>query len=194
MKGYLSSAVLVIPLLLSGCVHKTNQAQVQPPLAPPIEDAPLPKPDTAPANLPPPVISLPDKNPPPPAQTTTTPPPAPQPPKKKKTKPTPPPTQAPAQPAQSTEQASTSAPEVPATGNFSSGDSTNLKDETQNMINDTDHALSGINRKLNDQETKTYGQIKEFLKQARAAMATNDMFGAHNLAVKAHVLLVELTQ
>lgn len=194
MKGYLSSAVLVLPLLLSGCVHKTNQAQVQPPLAPPIEDAPLPKPDTAPANLPPPVISLPDKNPTPPPQTTTTPTPAPQPPKKKKPKPTTPPAQTPAPSTPSTDQAANSAPEVPATGNFSSGDSTNLKDETQTMINDTDHALTGINRKLNDQEAKTYAQIKEFLKQARAAMTTNDMFGAHNLAVKAHVLLVELTQ
>ena len=193
MKRYLSSAVLVLPLLLSSCVHKTNQAQIQPPLAPPIEDAPLPKPDTAPANLPPPVISLPDKNPTPPATTTTTPPPAPQPPKKKKPKTTPP-TQAPSQPAQTTEQASNGAPEVPATGNFSSGDSTNLKDETQTMINDTDHSLNGINRKLNDQEAKTYAQIKEFLKQARAAMNSNDMFGAHNLAVKARVLLAELTQ
>ena len=42
---YLSSAVLVLPLLLSGCVHKTNQAQIQPRCLPPIEDAPLPKPD-----------------------------------------------------------------------------------------------------------------------------------------------------
>jgi outer membrane biosynthesis protein TonB len=198
MKGYLSSAVLVLPLLLSGCVHKTNQAQIQPPLAPPIEDAPLPKPDTAPANLPPPVISLPDKNPLPPAQTTTTPAPPPQPAKKKKQKPTTPPAQSPAQSpapsAQTTEQASNNSPEVPATGNFSSGDSTNLKDETQNMINETDRGLTGINRKLNDQEAKTFAQIKEFLKQARAAMSSNDMFGAHNLAVKAHVLLVELTQ
>ncbi len=195
MKRYLSSAVLVLPLLLSSCVHKTNQAQSQPPLAPPIEDAPLPKPDTAPANLPPPVISLPDKNPTPTAQTTTT-PPAPQtPPKKKKAKPTtPPPSQTPAPSTQTTEQAANKPPEVPATGNFTSGDPSDLKDQTQTMINDIDRGLNGINRKLNDQETKTYGQIKEFLKQARAAMDTNDVFGAHTLAVKAHVLLVELTQ
>lgn len=194
MKGYLSSAVLVLPLLLCSCVHKTNQAQNQAPLAPPIEDAPLPKPDNAPANLPPPVISLPDKNPAPSAQTTTPPPPPPQPPKKKKNKPTTAPSQAPAAPAQTTEQAANNPPAVPATGNFSTGDPSNLKEQTLTLINETQRGVDGINRKLNDQETKTSAQVREFLKQARAALTTNDVEGAHGLAVKAKVLLTELTE
>lgn len=190
MKRYFSSAVLVLPLLLSSCVHKTNQAQVQAPLAPPIEDTPLPKPDNAPANLPPPVISLPDKNTIPPPQTTT-PAPAPQPPpKKKKSKPT-----APSQtPAQTAEASNAPPPEVPAIGSLSTDDPSNLKDQTQTMINDTERGLNGINRKLNDQEAKTYSQIREFLKQANDALHAKDVVGAHTLAVKAKVLLGELSQ
>lgn len=194
MKRYVSSAVLVLPLLLSSCVHKTNTAQNQPPLAPPIEDAPMPKPDNAPANLPPPVISLPDKNTTPTAQTTT-PPPAPQPPPKKKSrKSATPPAQAPAPGAQTTEQAANAPPEVPAGGNFSSGDPSNLKDQTQTILTETDRGLAAINRKLNDQETKTVVQIKEFLKQARDVLHTGDVEGAHTLALKAKVLLGELSQ
>src|ERR1700692_376188 len=100
MKANVRCIGLILPLLLSSCVHKNNQALNQPPLAPPIEDTPLPKPDNAPANLPPPVISLPDKN------ANTTPPPAPKPetpapaPKHKKSKN--PQTQAPASTAQTT--------------------------------------------------------------------------------------------
>ena len=193
MKSYFSSVVLIVPLLLSSCVHKTNQAQNQPPLAPPIEDSPLPKPDYAPANLPPPVISLPDKNPPQPAQTTPTPAPQP-PPKKKKPKNTAPPVQTPTPAAGTTEVASNNPPTVPAVGNLSSGDPSNQKDETRNLITEVQRGVDGINRKLNDQETKTKDQIREFLKQAQEALKTNDVVGAHNLAVKAKALLGELNQ
>jgi hypothetical protein len=191
MKGYLSSAVLVLPLLLSSCVHKTNQAQNQAPLAPPIEDTPLPKPDNAPANLPPPVISLPDKNPPS-APTIATTPPAPQPAKKKKAKT--PPAQSPAPAVQTTEQAANNPPQVPAAGNLSTGDPSNLKDQTESLITETQRGVDGINRKLSDTEAKTSAQIREYLKQARAALNTSDVEGAHNLAVKAKVLLGELSQ
>jgi outer membrane biosynthesis protein TonB len=194
MKARIGSVVLALPLLLSSCVHKTQQAQVQPPLAPPIEDAPLPKPDNAPANLPPPVISLPDNKKDQPVQPQPAPPqPAPTP-KRKKPKPSQPQTQAPAPAQQTTEQASNNPPEVPAAGNLSSGDPSNLKDETTTMIADTEKGLNGINRKLNDQETKTSTQIREFLKEAKTALNAKDVDGAHTLAVKAKVLLAELVQ
>jgi hypothetical protein len=194
MKANVRSIVLILPLLLSSCVHKNNQALNLPPLAPPIEDTPPSKPDNAPANLPPPVISLPDKN------ANTTPPPAPKPetpaPAAKHKKSKNPPTEAPSAPAQTTDQASNGSPEVPAIspGSLSSGAPADLKNETQNMITDTEHGLNGINRKLNDTESKTYAQIREFLKQARAALGTNDVVGAHGLAQKAKVLLNELSQ
>ncbi len=197
MKAYFGRIVLVLPLLLSSCVHKTQQAQIQPPLAPPIEDTPLPKPDNAPANLPPPVISLPDKpkdqpvqSAPPPETPTPTPKH-----RKSASKPTTAaPTEAPAPAAQTTEQASNTPPEVPAAGNLSSGDPENQTDETQTMITDTERGLNAITRKLSDQETKTSAQIREFLRQAKAALNTKDVAGANILATKAKVLLTELTQ
>jgi hypothetical protein len=194
MKASVRSIVLILPLLLSSCVHKTTQALNQPPLAPPIEDTPLPKPDNAPANLPPPVISLPDKN------ANTTPPPAPKPetpaPAPKHKKPKNPSTQAPSSTGQTTEQASNAGPEVPAIGpgSLSSAAPADMKEQTQTMITDTERGLNGINRKLNETETKTYAQIREFLKQAKSALSTNDVDGAHGLAVKAKVLLTELSE
>jgi outer membrane biosynthesis protein TonB len=196
MKAHASRIVLVLPLLLSSCVHKTQQAQVQPPLAPPIEDAPLPKPDNAPTNLPPPVISLPDKKKDQPAQPTpppTTPPPAPRH-KKPASKPSQAPSQTPTPSGQTTEQAANAAPEVPAIGTLSSGDTSNQKEETSNLIAETERGLNAINRKLTDQEAKTSTQIREFLKQAKAAMNAKDVDGAHTLATKAKVLLGELSQ
>jgi hypothetical protein len=194
MKAYVGRIVLVLPLLLCSCVHKTQQAQVQPPLAPPIEDTPLPKPDNAPANLPPPVISLPDNSKDHPVQ--PAPPPETQPPAPKHKKPagkpaTPAPTEGSAPAAQATEQASNTAP---AAGNLSLGDPANQIDATQTMITETERGLSAITRKLNDQEAKTSAQIKEFLKQARETLAAKDVAGANVLATKAKVLLNELTQ
>ncbi len=190
MKANIRSIVLILPLLLSSCFHKTSQAVNQPALAPPIDDAPLPKPDNAPANLPPPVISLPEHKDP------TAPPPTPKPetptqaPKHKKpsNKATPNPA------AQTTEQASNASPGVPAAGNLSPGGNADLKDQTQSVIAETERSLNGINRTLNDQETKTSLQIREFLKQARAALNSNDVDGAHTLALKAKALMTELLQ
>src|SRR6516165_7160051 len=73
--SYIARAALLLPLLLSGCVHNKQTAKNQPPLAPPIEDAPPPKPNSAPTNLPPPVITVPA--PTQPAATNTQPPPPP---------------------------------------------------------------------------------------------------------------------
>jgi len=56
------------------------------------------------------------------------------------------------------------------------------------LIATTERGLNGITRSLNEQEQKTAAQIREFLKQAREALATNDVDGAHTLAVKAKVL------
>jgi len=66
--------------------------------------------------------------------------------------------------------------------------------QTSDLIATTERGLNGITRSLNEQEQKTAAQIREFLKQAREALATNDVDGSHTLAVKAKVLLSELTQ
>jgi hypothetical protein len=183
---YIVRAALLLPLLLSGCVHKQKTAQNQPALAPPIEDAPPPKPDKAPVNLPPPVITVP--TPAQPAATNTPPlPPAPKPKPHHKPKP--------AEGDQGTQVAINTPPAaVSAVGSLSSGEPADLRKQTDATISDTERGLNGITRQLSDQEKKTSAQIREFLKQARAALTTGDVDGAHTLAQKAKVLLAELTQ
>ena len=175
------SAAWLLPLLLTGCFHKNNRAQVEP-LAPPIEDAPLPKPVPSPIELPPPVITVPTQAPAP----DTNPQPAQEPPK--------PPVKHRKPPANSTQQASIESPGVSAIGQLSSGDPSDLRQQTVNSLAATERGLSGITRQLSDQEQKTAAQIREFLKQARAALASGDVDGAHTLAAKARVLLGELSQ
>lgn len=185
MKRYIACTALLASLALAGCEHKQNAAQNQPALAPPIEDTPPPKPDTAPKNLPPPVITVPA-----PAQPTTStaepPPPAPKP------KPTHhKPKQTDQQPTQMASNGS--APEVSAAGQFSTGAPGDLRQQTSDSISETERGLNGITRKLSDQEQKTSGQIREYLKQAKTALGSGDVDGAHTLAQKAKVLLDELT-
>ena len=202
MKFPARSAAWLLPLLLTACIHKTKQSHVPPTLAPPVEDVPLVTPDKAPANLPPPEITAPAPvNVP--ATTAQQEPPKPAPRRKRPAKSTQPAAKNNAPAAKSTQppvqespqqQASNTGPEVPAIGQLSSGEPANLRTETATSIAETEHGLSGITRTLNDQEQKTSMQIKEFLKQAKTALASGDVDGAHTLAAKAKVLLGELSQ
>ena len=92
------------------------------------------------------------------------------------------------------EQTSPPNPAVSAIGQLSSGDPANSRQQTENSIADIERRLNGINRTLSDSEQKTADHIREFLKQARAALASGDVEGAHTLAAKAQVLLTELTK
>jgi hypothetical protein len=185
--------VLALMALVQGCDQKAKQQVQTQTLAPPIVDAPPPKPATvSTADLPPPVVA-----PPPPA----TPPsdadasPAPTPKKPvhhpKKT----PGADSPAQPGQETASAAP-APNSGANGigEFSSGASGDQKAKTEEGINSTEKSLNGITRQLSDSEKKTDAQIREFLKQAREALNTGDVDGADKLVTKAKVLLAELSQ
>lgn len=183
-----SALLLLLPLLLTACAHKNKQAQNQPPLAPPIEDAPISKPDNAPANLPPSVVTVPQPAAPAPVATAKTQPPPKSAPKHRK--PAAKPVQAPA----GNEQATNANPEVSAIGQLSSGEPADLRQQTSASIADTERRLNQIHRTLSDQEQKTSAQIREFLKQAKAALASGDADGAYTLALKAKVLLGELTQ
>jgi hypothetical protein len=170
----------LLPLLLTGCFHWPTKSQTEP-LAPPIVDAPPPKPEPSPTDLPPPVVTVPDRSPAPDAS--TQPQPAPKPPVRHR-KP----------PASTTQQASSGSPGVSAIGQLSSGDGSDLRQQTVNSIAATERGLNAITRKLSDQEQKTAAQIREFLKQARAALNSGDVDGAHTLAAKAKVLLGELSR
>lgn len=175
---------LVLLLALTAC-HNKNQVQNQPPLAPPILDTPPPPPEKAPINLPPPVITVPQ--PQEPAQQVNLAPPTPPPkPKHHKPKPT---------DQKSTDLAENNAPpQVSAEGNFSPVESADVRKQTSDSLAEIEKGLNAITRKLNDQEQKTRDQIREFLKQAKTALASGDVDGAHTLAVKAKVLLSELSQ
>ena len=85
-------------------------------------------------------------------------------------------------------------PTVSAIGQLSSGDPASYRRQTEDSIASIERGLNGINRPLNDSEQRIAEHIREFLKQAKAALATGDVDGAHTLAAKAQVLLAELTQ
>lgn len=186
MKTPVKSVALLLPFVLAACAHKNDQAKNHP-TAPPIVDKPTTPPTTTPTELPASAATV------PPAPTAAITPPAEptqKPPKKSRH-----PKQQPEQP-KPTEQASNPAPvEVSAIGQLSPGASTDLRDQTVESISTTEHGLKDIgNRSLNDQEQKTVAQIKEFLKQARTALDSGDVDGAHTLAVKAKVLFGEISQ
>jgi hypothetical protein len=200
MKLYFTRIACLLSLVLTACSHR-QQAQNQPPLAPPIEDAPLTKPDTAPKDLPPPVVT------PPPNQPAASTKPQDQPkPVPKHHKPKPPAASTsttqtadkpadpakPATPPANQEVAANETTGVSAIGHITTGGTADSRTETENTLNSTEHSLSTLNRKLTDQEEKTAAQIKEYIKQARTALASNDLDGAKNLATKAKLLLNEL--
>jgi|HubBroStandDraft_1064217.scaffolds.fasta_scaffold31276_3 hypothetical protein len=170
--------LIMVPLMMTACNHKQQKAQL-PPLAPP-EAANIPPPPNAP---PPPNETIPTQ----PTQKAPTPPvPVVQPAKKKKaTKP----------PADTTQQAATANanPEVSAIGQLSSGDPAEVRRQTETSILSIEQSLQKINPTLNDTEQKTADHIREFIKQAKAALSTGDVDGARTLADKARVLLKELT-
>jgi hypothetical protein len=183
MKLRIAQAALLLAILPCGCVHK-QKPQNQPPLAPPIEDTPPSKPDKAPVNLPPPVVTIPEEKKP----TVTEAPPPP-----------PPPKPAPKHRRKQSENnnqiaENTPPPEVSAAGQLSTGDPSDQRQQTSNSIADTEHRLNTLGRTLDAQEQKTSAQIREFIKEARAALNTGDVDGAKTLAQKAKVLLGELTK
>ncbi len=184
MMSRTARVALVLLLALTAC-HNKNLVQNQPPLAPPILDTPPPPPEKAPINLPPPVITVPQ--PQQPAQQVKLAPPTPPPkPKHHKPKPT---------DQKNTEEAQNNAPpQVSAEGNFTPVESADVRKQTSDSLAEIEKGLNAITRNLNDQEQKTRDQIREFLKQAKTALASGDVDGAHTLALKAKVLLSELSQ
>jgi hypothetical protein len=192
--------VLVMLPFLQGC-HQKQTASVQPQTLPPILDSPPPRPATvSPADLPPPVVGT---TQPTEKKDTTK---VVEPPKKpvrhvKKPTPTPATETKPVQEAANTTppppavvNQPVTATSVPAAGQLSGGASGDVKNETEDSINNTEKGLNGVTRSLSSNEAKTAAQIREFLKQARDALNTGDADGARTLVSKAKVLLTELTQ
>jgi hypothetical protein len=177
----------LLPLLLSACAHNTNVSQIQF-MAPNIDDAP-PPPNLAPANLPAPVITIPNPDKP---VVVVQEQPAKQPPKHKKPVSKAAGTPPDSQPAQVAANAPPS--EVNAIGNFATPpQAPDSKKLAEDSITEVEKGLNGISRKLSDGDEKISMQIKEFLKEARTALNSGDVDGASTLTKKAKALLGELS-
>jgi hypothetical protein len=179
-------AACLLPFLLTGCFHlpfhKNQQAQ-KPPLAPPVE---LPQTlELASVELPTDLLLIPGE----PIYNMREVPQPIKPPVRHRRPANP----IPEEDANAPEAAPIPAPGVSALGELSSGDPTNLRQQTQDSIAAIERGLNGINRTLTEPEQKSAAHIREFVKQAKAALASGDVEGAHTLAAKAQVLLTELT-
>lgn len=177
-------AACLLPLVLTACVHKNDQAKNHP-LAPAIKPDPSNMPSTTPTELPASAATVPQT-----PTTQITPPAQPEPKPVRRSRH--PKTEA---AKSSTEQATNHVPpEVSAVGQLSPTEPSGLRQQTVESIATTENGLKDINRQLSDQEQKTVAQIREFIKQARVALTSGDVDGAHTLAVKAKVLLGEISE
>src|ERR1700677_4732000 len=98
-----------------------------------------------------------------------------------------------ATPPQTTGAAGAPSPIGPlTTGDSATGEK--AKHETADLISSTEQGVSGIKRSLSTEEKVTAAQIRTFLKQAQQALENGDTDGAHGVALKAKLLLDELTK
>lgn len=172
----------VLPLVLTGCfIHRPQQAKNTPVAPPAPGDSKIP---TVPVDLPPNATSIPPK----PTETASTPTqPAPKPAPRRRSQP----------PKPSADVASNTPPPTPAVsaiGQLSSGNGADYRRETEDSIIAIEKGLNALKTPLSDADQKTADHIREFIKEARTALASGDVDGAHNLAAKAKVLLMELTK
>jgi hypothetical protein len=186
MRSPARSVAWLLPLLLTACFHKTRPINITQYLPPP---STVPKPEVEAVELPPSattIDSIPLESNAGLEQARTKPPRRHKP---KSAQPAPDTTQ---QAANNLPAAPVEPPVVSAIGQLSSGNSSAAQQQTLESITATERGLNGINRTLSDQDQKTAARIREFLKQAREALATGDVDGASTLAAKAKVLLSEL--
>lgn len=193
MKLHARNVVWLLPLFLTACFNRPHQQPVQQ-FAPPVSTVPKPLPVHP--ELPDSAVTIPSE----PLDTDTdaileeAAKPV-----KPHRRPAPKAPSEGADSAQSTagngQQAENESGEVPAIGTFSSGDPSNTSDmrsETLFWITDTERSLKNIGRSLNGEEQKTVAQIRQYIKQARKALNSGDVEGAHTLAAKGKALLTEL--
>jgi hypothetical protein len=188
MKSPARCAALLLPFLLTGCFqlpfHKNRPAQNHP-LAPPVEPEPAQPLELAFVELPPALTVIPGK---PIYNMREQVQPIRQAVRRRR-----PPAANPEDTASTTDVPANPGAGVSALGELSSGDPANIRRQTENSIAAIERGLNGINRNLSEPDQKTAAHVREFVKQAKAALASGDVEGAHTLTVKAQVLLAELT-
>lgn len=187
MKLHVRSIAWLLPFFLTACSHKVHRQPVQP-IAPTIEPAPQPPPPKV--KNPPVEETIPSE--PPPHETPVKVRPKPRPPIKKKQKGSAAEQSASTNTPANLPRAANQSPAVSAIGQLSSGAPLGVNKVAEDSITAIERNLNGIARKLSDQEQKTAGQIRGYLKQAKAALSSGDTDGARTLITKATVLLGEL--
>jgi len=186
------TVALVFPFVLTGCFYRNHQPKGQP-VAPPLVSADSAKPEPTPTEIPPTVIppasqpTVSGANTIPPPQTATKPP-------VHHKKPAPKNPQVASNGNGAGNGTGAADGGVSAIGQLSSGEPSDLSRKTLDYIAGTERGLNTLNRNLSEPEQKTVAHIREFLKQARTALASGDVDGAHTLAEKARILLGELTR
>jgi len=87
-----------------------------------------------------------------------------------------------------------SEPKVQLTGG-TAAEQASEKSSTEQLRAATEENLKkAAGLQLNPSQREMVNQIREFMAQSKAAVAAGDLEGAHNLAVKAHLLSVELVK
>jgi hypothetical protein len=191
MKLRARNVVWLLPLFLTGCFNRPHQQPVQQ-FAPPVST--VPKPPPVHPELPESATAIPSE----PLDTDTDAILAEA--AKRFVRPRKPVVKAPTEGADSApsapgnaQQAENESGEVPAIGTLSSGEpSSDMRTETLAWLTDTEQGLKGIGRSLSGEEQKTLAQIRQYIKEARKALDSGDVEGAHTLAAKAKALLTEL--
>ena len=190
MRSPARSVAWLLPLLLTACFHKARPINITQYLPPP---STVPKPEIEAVELPPSATTI-DSIP---LQSEVALEHAPMKPARHRrpvNKNVPPPPDTTQQAANNPPPSPVEIPAVSAIGQLSSGNSSASQQQTLESIAATERGLNGINRTLSDQDQKTAAHIREFLKQAKEALASGDVDGASTLVAKAKVLLGELSK
>jgi hypothetical protein len=65
---------------------------------------------------------------------------------------------------------------------------------TEQLLQNTESAVSGIKRQLSEREQANLALIRDYITQSRKAIAENDLVKARNFANKAHLLSDDLVK
>jgi outer membrane biosynthesis protein TonB len=182
---------LAIMLGASGCKLKKK-----PPSLPPQAQAPVMKPPSQPQPTqpgpPPPVTVEPSRPLPTPGEVASEAPPAAPPKPKHVAKKTVPPPKKPVAEAAPPPQPQQQPPANQGlTASIGQNDAAR---QTQQLLDETENLVRGLNRSLSDDEQAIVAHIRSYVQQSRTAMTDGDYERAHNLAIKAHLLADELVK
>ncbi|MGA9543227.1 MAG: hypothetical protein WBQ85_06650 [Candidatus Sulfotelmatobacter sp.] len=87
-----------------------------------------------------------------------------------------------------------SEPKVQLTGDTPAEQASDKSSTNQLRAATEENLKKATGLQLNSSRREMVNQIREFMAQSKAAAAAGDLEGAHNLALKAHLLSIELVK